>query len=193
MTWGLLLTLGFGFLASYQARAGVPAKAPDAWPAAAGLPFDGQRQNLVMFAHPKCPCSDASLEELKIALTQARAGIRATVCFVLPAGLPAEWADTGLFRNAQQIPGLHVVVDRDGVLARNFGAMTSGQVLLFDGEGRRLFSGGITGARGEAGPNRGRLLLVALARGERREPARTPVFGCALHEAETRGPAAAAP
>ena len=187
--WALALACGFGWLISYQMRAGAPADAPASWPAAAALPLDPQRCNLVMFAHPKCPCSGASLEELKIVLTQGRGEIRSTLCFFDPEGAPADWAQTSLVREASGIPGLNVVIDRNGAIAEKFGAMTSGQVLMFDGQGRRVFSGGITGARGHAGDNRGRNLVLALANGEACESAQTPVFGCALHDAADPGKA----
>lgn len=182
LVWILVLAGGFGGLISYQMRAGAPAVAPGAWPAGTNLPFDPQRHNLVMFAHPKCPCSEASLEELKIVLTQGREEIKATICFFDPEGAPIDWTETSLIQSARAIPGLNVVVDRNGTVAEKFGALTSGQVMMFDGHGGRVFSGGITSARGHAGDNRGRTVLLALAKGEVPTVAGTPVFGCALHE-----------
>jgi hypothetical protein len=178
-----MLVAGFGSLLSYQMRAGVPAAANDRWPSGVKLVLDPQHFNLVMFAHPKCPCTDASLEELKIVMTQGRGEITPTICFFDPAGLPADWAQTSLVRAARQIPGLNVVIDLNGSISEKFGAMTSGQVLMFDGRGRRVFAGGITGSRGHAGDNRGRTLVLALAHLESSEPAQTPVFGCSLHDA----------
>jgi hypothetical protein len=183
LVWLLVLSSGFGSLIAYQMRAGAPAVAPGAWPTATGLRLDPQRVNLVMFAHPKCPCTDASLEELKIVLTRGRGRISPTICFFDPAGMPTDWAQTRLFRDAKGIPGLNVVVDLNGAIAAKFGAMTSGQVLVYDGEGRRLFAGGITGSRGHSGENRGRALVLALASGDSSEAEQTPVYGCALHEA----------
>jgi hypothetical protein len=180
--WATVLTLGFGSILSYQMRAGPAATAGETWPGTARLPFDRHRSNLVLFAHPHCPCSAASLEELKIVLTEAEGKIYPTICFFAPPGVPADWTETKLMRAARAIPGMNVVVDRDGSITEKFGAMTSGQVLLFDAQGRRLFAGGITGARGHAGWNRGRAWLVALARGEACVPEGIPVFGCALHD-----------
>lgn len=136
-----------------------------------------------MFAHPKCPCSEASLEELKIVLTQGRDEIKATICFFDPEGAPIDWTQTSLVQSAKAIPGLNVVVDRNGAVAGQFGAFTSGQVMMFDGHGSRVFSGGITSARGHAGDNRGRAVLLALAKGEVPLSDQTPVFGCALQDA----------
>jgi hypothetical protein len=185
LVWELALIAGFYFLISYQMRAGQPGPAFARWPANAGLPFDPQRYNLVMFAHPKCPCTRASLDELEIVLAQRRREIKATVCFIDPEDAPATWTDTSLEQAARRIPGLTVVLDRGETVAKKFGAMTSGQVAMFDPLGRGVFSGGITGSRGHAGENRGRDLVLALAGGARLGSAQTPVFGCALHEATT--------
>ena len=46
-----------------------------------------------------------------------------------------------------------------------FGSATSGQTLLYDGDGALRFSGGITGSRSHAGDNAGRRSLVALLNG----------------------------
>jgi len=191
LVWVLILGCGFGGLISYQMRAGTAAVAPGAWPACGDLPFDSQRYNLVMFAHPQCPCSDASLEELKIVLTQSHGEIKSTVCFFDPDGAPADWEQTSLVQAAKSIPGLSVVMDQKGTITEKFGAMTSGQVLMFDRRGNRVFAGGITGARGHAGDNRGRTLVLALAKGELCADAQTSVFGCALHDAT--GPTKATP
>lgn len=182
--WALALLLGFGSLLSYQMRAGPAASSSGHWPLDATLPFDSHRYNLVMFAHPRCPCSAASLEELQVALVQARGKINAIVCFFAPPDEATNWTETSLMRTARAIPGVHVVVDRDGAATDRFGAMTSGQVLLFDSEGRRVFSGGITGARGHAGWNRGRALVVAAAQGEFCASDHAPVYGCTLHDPE---------
>jgi hypothetical protein len=181
--WLGVLICGFGSLISYQMRAGAPALAPGEWPDAVGLKFDPQRYNLVMFAHPKCPCTDASLDELKIVLAKGGGQISPAICFFDPEGVAADWEQTRLVRAAKEVPGLNVIIDRNGSIAAKFGAMTSGQVLMFDGRGRRIFAGGITGSRGHAGDNRGQALVLALAEGETTEAAQTPVFGCALHDA----------
>jgi hypothetical protein len=181
--WLGVLICGFGSLISYQMRAGVPAVAPGDWPGAADLKFDPHRFNLIMFAHPKCPCTVASLDELKIVLAKSGGQISPAICFFDPEGVSGDWAQTRLVRAAKEVPGLNVIIDRNGSIAAKFGAMTSGQVLMFDGRGRRVFAGGITGSRGHTGYNRGQALVLALAEGETTKAAQTPVFGCALHDA----------
>ncbi|MDB6169450.1 MAG: hypothetical protein JWM88_2314 [Verrucomicrobia bacterium] len=180
--WGGLLACGFGALVSYEMRPGSRADAPLRWPRESKLQAGPHRYSLVMFAHPKCPCSRASLANLESLLVAAPGEISMTICFYDPAGETSEWAETRLVRTARAIPGLKVVLDRDGQLAVEFGAKTSGQVLVFDRDGRQVFDGGLTSARGHEGEDQGGRHLLALARGETRSPLSTPVYGCALRE-----------
>jgi hypothetical protein len=79
-----------------------------------------------------------------------------------------------------------VIFDPDGVEARRFGAETSGHTLLFAGDGRLLFSGGITASRGHAGDNAGESVIVALVNNQTPALTRTLVFGCSLaHSVKT--------
>jgi hypothetical protein len=181
--WVLAIGAGFRVLVDYELQAGEPADAPDRWPAGRSLRLDPARANLVLFAHPQCPCSRASVSELAAILTRCPKELRATVCFFDPEGEADSWTRSSLWRAAAAIPGVEVIADRNALLAARFGSSTSGQVFLFDREGRRIFSGGITGARGHEGENRGRNLVIALARGELCTMSTTPVFGCSLHDA----------
>ena len=85
-----------------------------------------------------------------------------------------------IWRTAAAIPGVTLVRDEDGREARRFGGATSGQALLYDGEGALRFAGGITGSRSHAGDNTGRRSLVALLSGTEPEQAATSVYGCPL-------------
>jgi hypothetical protein len=83
--------------------------------------------------------------------------------------------------SAAAIPGVHVISDERGAQARMFGALVSGQTLLYSATGSLLFSGGITGARGHEGDNPGRTVLTSMLTGQRADTVHTPVFGCYLH------------
>lgn len=153
--WAFAIVAGFRVLVEYELKAGVSANAPDQWPANSTLQRDPSRSHLVMFAHPRCPCSRASMAELAMIMARCAGKLNATVCFFDPEGEPAAWTQSALWREAVVIPGVEVVPDRNRQIAAQFGSSTSGQVQLFDRTGRRTFSGGITGARGHAGENRG--------------------------------------
>lgn len=183
--WGAALLSGFYVLVNYELKAGAPSTPPESWPVDAALPFDRQRVNLVMFAHPQCPCSRASVAELATIMTRCEGKLNAVVAFFGPEEEPESWVRSQLWRSAAAIPGVKVLADRNGTMAESFGSVTSGQVLLFERDGRRIFSGGITGARGHQGPNRGRDYVIALARGELCDGSMTAVFGCSLHDPES--------
>ena len=180
--WAFAIAAGFRVLVEYELKAGVSATALEQWPVNTTLPRDPTRSHLVMFAHPQCPCSRASVAELAAIMTRCEQELKATVCFFDPEGEPAEWTQSALWRAAAAIPGVEVIADQDRKIAAQFGSSTSGQVHLFDRNGRRTFSGGITAARGHEGENKGRNYIIALARGELCSPTDTPVFGCSLHE-----------
>jgi hypothetical protein len=155
-------------------------KAPSQWPAETGIVFAEGKSNLVLFAHPQCPCSRATMEELAVILTQSGGRMKAHVLFHEPPDAPPEWTRTDLWRTAAAMPGVEVRADRDGAIARRFGAEASGQVVLFSAAGEQLFAGGITGARGHQGDNAGRQAVLAVVEKGQSRKAETPVYGCPL-------------
>ena len=164
----------------HSASPGSTGTVPSRWPTGSALPFDASRLNLVLFAHPRCPCTRATLAELEILLASCEGKFSAQVWFIRPPGASDDWADTALWRRASSIPGLRVGCDADLGEARRFGAETSGLTLLYDHNGKLLFQGGITGARGHSGDNAGRSAVAALSERSFKTEVQTPVFGCPL-------------
>jgi hypothetical protein len=180
--WLVLVVTGFGVLTKYASTAGDAGRAAETWPAESRFDRDRERPTLVLFLHPQCPCSRATIEELDrlLAESQGRLGVR--VVFVRPSGMPAGWEHTDLWRRAAAIPGVSVAADVGGVEARQFGARTSGQALLYEPDGRLLFRGGLTAARGHAGDSPGGDALRAILAGNASAIEDIPVFGCPLFE-----------
>lgn len=184
--FGCLLSvvlIGFGFirLQSYDSAPGAAARPPASAPVAlAAFSRQTRLPVLLMFVHPKCPCTRASLDELALLMAQESGRVSAHVVFALPSADTRQWLPSDLWRQASSIPGVHVVADPDGTLTRRFGSATSGQVLLYSAAGRLLFQGGITSARGHDGDNLGSQTILRLLNGERKAVASTPVFGCPL-------------
>jgi len=179
--WVMAVGSGMTMLWAYAEAPGAAASAPAVWPRESRIRPSAERATLIMLAHPYCPCTRASIEELDRLM--ARAGDRLTtdVLFVTPPDASGGWEATDLWRSAAAIPGVTVFDDVDGIEAHRFGALTSGQVLLYDAAGRLRFSGGITPARGHAGDNAGRSAIVALVEGaSSASNFETPVFGCSL-------------
>lgn len=177
--WIVALSFGSRSLLNYESTPGRIGTVPQNWPGSR-IQLAHDRATLVMLAHPRCPCTRASLGELAQIMAQAEDRIVAYVLFLKPEGSSSDWEKTGLWRSAAAIPGVTVLPDMEGAEARRFGVETSGHTVLFDNEGRLLFSGGITGSRGHSGDNAGRSAIVSLLRNHRADRAQTSVFGCSL-------------
>src|SRR5262249_37369629 len=100
--------------------------------------------------------------------------------FEHPPGMPLAWVTSDTYRTASRIPGVTAIIDSAGVESDRFGALTSGQALLFDRAGKLAFSGGSTGARGRPGPHAGENAVVAAVNSGAPGRAVTPVYGCPL-------------
>ena len=166
----------------YSNSPGSTGQAPARWPADSQIPLDASRPTLIMFAHPRCPCTRASLGELAMLLAQFPRKINAHVVFLKPSDTVANWEKSDLWRTASSIPDVTVYTDNAGTEARRFHAETSGQTLLYDRSGALQFQGGITLARGHGGDNPGRTALQDLLREGRPSRVTTPVFGCSLED-----------
>ncbi len=178
--WLLVVLTGYLCLWKYKSTPGELGPAPHSWPAETRIERAGGRPTLVMFAHPMCPCSRASIDELAIIVSKSGGAVDAHVLFDKPASEGDDWTNTDLWRSARAIPGVSVSVDADGVEARRFGASTSGHVVLYDPAGHLLFAGGITNARGHEGDSEGRRAVLAYLRGGAATRTEAPVFGCSI-------------
>jgi len=178
--WLTCAVAGLWVLWSYENTPGVAASSRTYWPSDATLARATDRPTLILLAHPQCTCTGASLAELAEVLGRAQHPPKTYVLFLKPSQFFEGWEKTDLWRTAAALPNVTVLRDDDGLEAERFGAVTSGQTMLYDASGELIFSGGITGARGHAGDNAGRQALIALL--DRKEPARraTSVFGCSL-------------
>jgi hypothetical protein len=167
-----------GMMIRYSSTPGRIGTPPMDWPRAAVSHPASPKATLLVFVHPECPCSRATMEELAHVMVFQNL-VEARVYFSEPAG--TSWPKTGLYESASRIPGVRVFSDPDGAIARQFGARTSGQSLLYNTAGRLLFSGGITGARGHVGGNEGEDAVLMLLEGGTPLHRTAPVFGCALY------------
>jgi hypothetical protein len=171
---------GLSALWKYDNAPGEEANAPARWPDASALGHTAGQPTLILLAHPQCSCTPASLTELAEVLARARTQPSTYVLFLKPQGFTNDWVQSDLWKTAAAIPGVTLVRDDDGREAHRFGSATSGQTLLYDGDGVLRFSGGITGSRSHVGDNAGRRSLVALLNGGAPDRQATDVFGCPL-------------
>jgi hypothetical protein len=123
---------------------------------------------------------------LAVLMAQAPVRPQTYVLFLKPAQVSSDWEKSPLWHSAAAIPNVTAVRDDDGLEARRFGAATSGQSLLYDVNGRLLFSGGITGSRGHAGDNAGRTAILALLHHDTAAHDSAFVFGCSLFASDNQ-------
>ena len=178
--WVCTVALGLIVLFRYETTAGAVGSIGSQWPAGSKVELASDGLTLVMFAHPQCPCTRASMTELERIVAHAQGKVRSYVLFYRPGDGGADWDNTGLRRSAAAIPGVTVLSDIDGTEAHRFGSTTSGHTFLFDENGRLLFAGGITATRGHAGDNVGENAIVSLINSRTSQRDRTLVFGCSL-------------
>ncbi len=177
--WCTGLACGAQALWRYSTTPGSDQSAPLHWPAEAPFSPRPGRATLVMFAHPKCPCTRASLAEFSRLM--ARGDVDGLVFFARPEGAETGWEHTGLWKTAEEIPGTRVLADIDESAARIFGAETSGHVLFYDASGTLRYSGGITASRGHEGPNAGSdAISTAMGSDHPSHPSQCLTFGCPL-------------
>lgn len=182
VAWLVAAVGGIIILINYESRAGGTGETPQRWPSQNLLSLDSKLDTLVMFAHPQCPCTRASMEELNQLLARSKNKVAAHVIFFRPANFPTNWAHADLWKTASTIPGLAIDEDIGGATAKKFGAETSGFVALYNPQGQLLFHGGITSGRGHAGDNEGESAIVALLAGRESSVKQMPVYGCSLDD-----------
>src|SRR5207245_1160620 len=131
---------GFGLLHRYEATPGPVTIAPSSWPASSRIKPATDRPTLLLFAHPQCPCTRATIDELAQVMCRGRGKVAAHVLFYKPTLSTSTWEESDIWQAASLIPGVGVSIDLDGVEAARFSAHTSGHALLFSREGKLLFS-----------------------------------------------------
>lgn len=185
VTWGASMLVGLFLSIDYECRPAVSGRAIASWPGSARISGAVKKSRLIMFLHPHCPCSWASLVGLADTLSRSRRAVAVHVLFfssqdfTLPAQKSALWA------KASTIPDVAITCDEEGAISRSFGASASGTVLLYDETGRLQFSGGITAGRGHVGQNAGSRALTAFLNYERVNDRDHPVFGCPITDVST--------
>jgi hypothetical protein len=200
--WLASAAAGFGLLMRHQMTPGSAGQPAHTLPEVLSTPPLGPatsnaRPRLVVVAHPPCPCTAVTLEQLRPLLGRSDQPATGTqpllqVVLVVPDGAPAGFERGRIMLGASTLPGAITTVLSEAQ-ARNLGIRTSGHVLLYAATGELLFSGGITQGRGHAGDNPGLTDLTSTLRGGR--PARSThlVYGCPLLSDDACGTCAPPP
>jgi hypothetical protein len=160
---------------------------PAVFPRQSRLELDPGRPTLMFFAHPKCPCTRASLRELSRLMSETTGKLKAYVIFIKPKNEDDEWVNTDLRNLAEAIPGVEVLIDEEEKETKIFNAQTSSLTLLYDRSGALRFDGGITASRGHEGDNAGRAAIFKIVTADAAPTTETPVFGCPLRQKDCPG------
>lgn len=180
VAWSVAVGGGFVALSIYKLTPGAGRAVAATWPQQTQIRPAPGRATLLLFAHPRCACTRATLSELAGLMARYGDRLDAWVLFAAPEGTAEEFSRTDLWSSAARIPGVHVLRDERATEAERFGVATSGTVALYDARGKLLFHGGITPARGHEGDSFGRERIVSLLTTGKSDRADAPVFGCAL-------------
>lgn len=186
VAWVAGVAWGLQKIQVYSATPGAASVAPTVWPGSALVAPVAGRDMLVMFIHPQCSCTRASLSELQTILDTARGAVVAWVVVLKPHGMGDDWTHSGTWDTASHMAGVTVVMDEDGSEAEIFGASTSGHTVVYDRAGKLIFTGGITRARGHVGDNAGRERVLSLVQTGTADGNTHEVFGCGLHDPRPR-------
>jgi hypothetical protein len=177
-----LMTFAFLYwpMMDYENKPGELAQTTIDFPMRSRLKTDIDKNTIVVFFHPQCPCSQATLAELEVLMT--RYGKKATTyaLFLKPEGVSDQWVKTSLFKDASAIEGVTTIIDDNGTEARLFGSKTSGQLLVYDRTRHLVYSGGITEKRGHIGDNDGLDTALASLSCKQSNVGSKTVYGCPL-------------
>jgi hypothetical protein len=205
LLWAGLVTYGFGLWNAYELR---PGEIPDPTVVSVSSRSPTGSWRVMMFVHPHCPCSQASVQELRrvlqeLARVAPEESVQASILIVRPPEAPTGWEHGEILREVQRWNEVSVTVDQGGETARQWAVATSGHVIVLDPQGRVRFRGGITSGRGRQGNSLGSQRIVQMIReashGAKIDDARvsgiegkeapsesgdpvftTPVYGCPL-------------
>lgn len=183
--WILLLAVGFGALSWYKLRPGPVGEPAVFWPQNISYDFDQSTYNLVLFAHPKCGCTYASLVELEKILSETKGKMKVKIFFFRPKKESHSWIEGESLSLATKLPQTEIIEDPDAEMAKRFGAMTSGQVMMYGKDGHLTYAGGITESRGHVGDNMGSRSIASVIETGTPKIQRAPVFGCQLFSITT--------
>jgi hypothetical protein len=144
--WIVLACAGAWAMVRYESTPGPKQTAPSRWPRESTFTRAADRTTLLVFMHPLCSCSEATLAELEQLVASNGREFRSLAVFAIPelgdaawgagTGTQTAWKDSPVVRHAQSIDGVSVIFDPGGIETRRFGAVTSGFVAVYGAVGR---------------------------------------------------------
>lgn len=180
--WVLSVTAGIYLLSRYSNTAGPVGPVQNKWPSVSRIAARAGEASFLVFVHPKCACTRATLGELERLMPYLDRRAQ-TYIVVADTGLSLKEANGYKDQLQRRFPAAGVLSDDGNREANIFGSRTSGQTFLYDEQGQIVFNGGITPERGHMGDSEGRSRILNWAEGNVSAKGRSvPVFGCLLQE-----------
>lgn len=185
--WFMGIAVGMILLMGYSNTPGEQGQAAQHWPQSTKLAFDQNTEGtFLVFMHPQCACSKATLSELERLLVPFQKRISVQIIF---AEISKEVSQerSALIERAESLPNVKIIYDQGDVEAKRFGAETSGQAYLYNQHGELVFQGGITSSRGHEGDSPGRRAIMNWLENSSTLSSlvsRVAVFGCGLQSSK---------
>ena len=176
--WVLAAAGGAIGLLAQETRVSGRRSTPATWPADSRIQRARNTGTMLVFVHPNCPCTRATVARILDTTLGARAKTGPAVVFVARPAADDDWRATWLLDSAARTPGSRIVSDDRMTETALFGVETSGHVLLYDSRGALLFDGGVTAGRGHRAPNAASDALSQAIVDNLSNTAKTAVFGC---------------
>ncbi len=178
--WLVVVAGGLLVLIDYSTRPASSDVTARSWPEESMIQRSPNSHTLLVFLHPRCMCSRATMRQLATVAARFADQCVIRVVFYCPSDQADSWVQSDLWTGALRVSPHSPVIDRGAVETKRFGISTSGHVLLFDRQSICRYSGGITGSRGHDGDNTGLRAVLDLLQGDSIAESRYPVFGCSI-------------
>lgn len=179
--WFLIVIFGTGSMFLYSLTPG-KSSALERAPGSTKLLENTGNPTLLLFIHPQCSCSKATLKEL-VKLLEERGPLEVKIIFINPSNVE-NFLDGEIWNQAIRIPDVDVLVDTNHVEAKLFKVKTSGHAILFDESGKRVFSGGLTASRGHEGTSSGSEFIRSWLQNRSEKTFISKIFGCSFFKEE---------
>lgn len=158
----LILACGFaGFAMNFKSCFSTNNAAAIKWPKFARLARAEQVPTLIVFLHPHCYNSTATMDELQKVLPALKGRVQVYLTIYAPEQMGDAWIKRGVWRQALKMPNVNLYLDKNGEDSELFGAQSSGEAFLYDTSGELVFHGGLTKSWALAGENKGMDAMVA--------------------------------
>lgn len=179
--WLGLVAVGMGKLNAYANTPGERASASATFPLLSQVQTENGKSTLILFVHPKCACSVATVAELDRLFPKISSQAIVNVIFLKPEEFSDQDVRGDLWDRAKLISGAVLKIDSGNRESDLYGAKTSGQTFLYDSAGYLVFEGGLTSSRGHTGDSKGQQdILHYFENPINWTLATSSVFGCGL-------------